>query len=234
MDRKLKERVTGATLLVLIAIIFIPWVLDGDTSAPIAQTELALPAPTTVVVTERSGLEKPIMATRASAPQPVAEPEPEPQRVAPEPITTIAPDPEPSVIDDVEPSTTVASARPKPEPESRPAAVERKPVVEKPAVQRPKPESEPAPRPTPAPVATDPTSGWAVQVGSFSSQANANKLTEKLVGLQYKAFVSRKSVNGRVWYRVRVGPRTTRAEAVELSKRLKGDAQAVAIVPHPG
>lgn len=215
MDRKLKERVTGATLLVLIAIIFVPWVLDGDTSAPIAQTELTLPAPTTVVVTERSELDKPVMP-RPAPPRGV-----ERERIAPKPITVSESSSAPTANPGTAPVPT-----PKPKPQPEPVVAE--PVVEKPAAQRPKP------APKPAPVATDPTSGWAVQVGSFSSQANANKLADKLVGLQYKAFVSRKSVNGRVWYRVRVGPRTTRAEAVELSKRLKRDSQAVAIVPHPG
>ncbi|MFK7886694.1 MAG: SPOR domain-containing protein [Gammaproteobacteria bacterium] len=224
MDRKLKERVTGAALLVLFAIIIIPWVLDGDVSAPAEQRPIELPVPVqTIVISDRNDLDSPVMP---NLPQPVPTARPaEPTRTPPKPVTRIAadeppaePEPQPKIEPKPEP-TRVAAA---PKPVSPPA-----PVVEKPAVARPEPARA-------APIASDPTSGWAVQVGSFSSQANANKLAARLVGLQYKAFVSRKSVNGRVFYRVRIGPRATRSEAVELSRRLKQDSQAVAIVPHPG
>ena len=71
-------------------------------------------------------------------------------------------------------------------------------------------------------------------MGSFASQANANKLAKQLVDLEYKAFVSRKRLNGRVMYRVRVGPRATREEAAGLAERLKIDRQPVRVVEHPG
>lgn len=231
MDRKLQERVTGAALLVLFAIIVIPWVLDGEISAPTEERTLDIPVQT-IVISDRDALDKPVMP---NLPQPV--PTVETTRTPPRPVTRIEPDvtPAPQVATtQQDPGATMPDEPPAAPVESTPeirseVRPDPAPIEERPAVLRPEPEPAPA-----AAVPSDPTSGWAVQVGSFSSQANANKLAAKLGDLQYKAFVSRKSVNGRVWYRVRIGPRATREEAVELSRRLKQDSQAVAIVPHPG
>lgn len=102
-----------------------------------------------------------------------------------------------------------------------------------PAVAAQPPEPVPQDRSPPA-VSADPAAGWAVQVGSFSSQSNAQRLAEQLEGLGYKAFVSRKVVNDRVMYRVRVGPEPSRDAAEGLALRLREDRQPASIVEHPG
>jgi DedD protein len=62
---------------------------------------------------------------------------------------------------------------------------------------------------------------WAVQVGSFSSRQNADRLVRSLKLKGYGAFVTESSSRGRKWYRVRVGPQRDRAAADAIAARLR-------------
>lgn len=220
MEQRLKERLVGATLLVVAGIVFIPWLLDGrSTTRPVTQP-LTLPqngdaatrTKTIPLVDQRRQsqlpaqpqVELPTDVDTAPVEAPVA-------RVAPEPVAVPVPR-SPAA------SPSAATAQPRP--------------TQTAAAQPPAPKAEP--KPEPAPLSGDPVVGFAVQVGAFSSQSNAARLAERLSGKGYKAFVSRKVVDGRVLYRVRVGPEPTRAAAEALGARLKEDKQPVRIVEHPG
>lgn len=75
---------------------------------------------------------------------------------------------------------------------------------------------------------------WAVQVGSFSKQANALRLRDKLRGRGYPAFVEKISTAGKVVYRVRVGPEAKRADALALQKELQQKMKLKGlVVRHP-
>lgn len=63
--------------------------------------------------------------------------------------------------------------------------------------------------------------GWAVQVGSFSSRENADRLVRSLKLKGYGAFITESSSRGRKWYRVRVGPERNRAAADAIAARLR-------------
>ena len=58
-----------------------------------------------------------------------------------------------------------------------------------------------------------PTGGWAVQLGSFSSRANADQLAEWCREQGYGVRVLPGQDSGRTLYRVRVGPYASRDEA---------------------
>lgn len=62
---------------------------------------------------------------------------------------------------------------------------------------------------------------WAVQVGSFGSRENADRLVRRLKVKGYGAFVTESSSRGRKWYRVRVGPQRDRAAADAIAVRLR-------------
>jgi len=62
---------------------------------------------------------------------------------------------------------------------------------------------------------------WAVQVGSFGSRENADRLAHSLKLKGYGASVSESSSRGRKWYRVRVGPQRDRAAADAIAARLR-------------
>lgn len=86
----------------------------------------------------------------------------------------------------------------------------------------------------PAAEATPDQSGFAVQVGSFASQANAERETERLRGLGFDAFRFSEDTAGREIWRVRVGPVDTRSAAASLQTRLRDEGGVEGlIVSHP-
>lgn len=96
--------------------------------------------------------------------------------------------------------------------------------------------SRPAPSKAAPPTGTDNAKqqpAWAVQLGSFASEANAERLTTQLKARGYKAFVSRLDSGSRTRYRVRVGPEEDRSRAESLADRLRRDGQAAVVVPLP-
>lgn len=101
--------------------------------------------------------------------------------------------------------------------------------------------TSPAPRPretnstaTIASRAAVPTSrGWAVQLGSFSSRATAERMVKDLSGSGYDAFVMPVQSGGSTLYRVRVGPFAERAAANEALAPIKKRVANAAVVAHP-
>ena len=66
----------------------------------------------------------------------------------------------------------------------------------------------------------DPLVRWVVQVGSFSSAANADKLVARLRLDSMTAYKEEVSRSGSTIYRVRVGPFLEREEAIRVDKRV--------------
>jgi DedD protein len=62
---------------------------------------------------------------------------------------------------------------------------------------------------------------WVVQLGSFSTKVNADKLNLNLRKAGFPAFVEPLSKKGKTSYRVRVGPEILRADADTLLKKIK-------------
>jgi len=92
--------------------------------------------------------------------------------------------------------------------------------------------AEVAPAPpaaTPAPSA----GGWAVQVAALSNGEAAAKLAADLKAKGYSAFVLEHRADGRVFYRVRVGPESQRERADALAARLRGEGLKATVVAHP-
>lgn len=84
------------------------------------------------------------------------------------------------------------------------------PAVETPAVAT----APSAPNATPEPAQRTGLSAWVVQVGSFSSNENANKLVAKLRAADLPAAEPELvDIRGKRYFRVRVGPVVQRADA---------------------
>ena len=82
--------------------------------------------------------------------------------------------------------------------------------------------SEPEPASERLPPVAAPGSGYAVQVGSFSSSDSARAMKKRLAEQGYESFVSvGGSGAGRRW-RVRVGPFAARERADRAAGRLEG------------
>ena len=96
------------------------------------------------------------------------------------------------------------------------------------------PQSEPE-RTTPTPVQTagSATGMWAVQLGSFSSQENAEKLAADLRKQGFAAFLSQVSTPSGQLQRVRVGPQKDREAADAMAARLQKAGHTGKVLPHP-
>jgi DedD protein len=73
--------------------------------------------------------------------------------------------------------------------------------------------------------------GWTVQLGSFGSRENADRLVHQLKLKGYAAFVSETVSHGHKWYRVRVGPEHDRAAAAAVAARLRATGHAGTLEP---
>jgi DedD protein len=109
------------------------------------------------------------------------------------------------------------------EPESAPA-VERpapEPVVEEPSQQQP------------AAAETSSTGMWAVQLGSFGNQQNAERLAAELRKQGQAAFLSQVMTPDGQRHRVRIGPQGDRAAAEAVAAELRKAGHDVKVLPHP-
>jgi DedD protein len=209
MDQGLKERLVGAAVLVAIGVWLIPWVLNGPDNA---------------VETEPASLQLP------------AAEEPVPMRT--QTLRLGEPDaaaPTAEGRDSSEGETVVAAASPSVEP--APAAVAEPPVA-KPApaakTQSPAPVESVAPAPT-KPVsrttAATPKGDWTVQLGSFSEEANARRLAEKVSTFGHKPTVSSYRASGKTLYRVRVGAYDVKGQAEATASALSAHGLTAKVVP---
>jgi cell division septation protein DedD len=98
------------------------------------------------------------------------------------------------------------------------------------------PSAQPDPVPTAA--ATGVAGGFTVQVMSAKDQASSQAAADRLASHGAEAYVMRADLGARgVWYRVRIGQFSTRAEAQAAATRLRssGRIQSAIIVPYePG
>ncbi len=91
-----------------------------------------------------------------------------------------------------------------------------------------------APKSAPPVVAAASTTGmWAVQLGSFSNQPNAERLAADLRRQGFAAFLSRLDTSTGPLHRVRVGPQKDRESADAMAARLRKAGHKGQVVPHP-
>jgi DedD protein len=138
----------------------------------------------------------------------------------------------------VTPNPTDSTAPPKPEPAAASADL---PMETVDVESTSRPETPPPVEQSPEKASTSPSdnagdaadsSAWVVQLGSFASQANAERLAGQLKSRGYKAFVSRLDSGSGTRYRVRVGPEQERAHAENLAERLRRDGRQAVVVPN--
>ncbi|MDR1575039.1 MAG: SPOR domain-containing protein [Treponema sp.] len=105
-------------------------------------------------------------------------------------------------------------------PESRPASARPAPAVKPVASAASAAPAKPAARPAAAakPAAARPAQGktrndYWVQTGAFSTLVRAEGVKETLAGKGITSIVENREVEGKTWYRVRVGPYTSETEA---------------------
>ena len=134
-----------------------------------------------------------------------------------------------------QPSRTETPA-PKAETQPRPQTASQAVRNEAPTASK----AEGAPTRSIASAPSDPTSqasavksGWAVQLGSYSSEATAERLRNEWRAKGLNAFVMPVKAGGKTLYRVRIGPAKDRAAADAVLKAVKPSNPAAAVVAHP-
>jgi DedD protein len=231
MDRALKERIVGAVVLVVVAVLVVPVFLDGPSMHNETLTEpVLLPGQTgesrkqQTVVLERDR-DQPVPANSRAQPPDAGAAQPSGSPEAAAPVAGNAEKTPPAV------GPAVDNA-PKPQRSAEPTG-KPKPIPE------PKPEAKIAEDPpaTVAAQATAPaesaTGMWAVQLGSFSDQANAERLAADLRSQGYAAFLSRLQTSANLLHRVRVGPQESRESAENIAAQLQKNGHKGQVVPHP-
>jgi DedD protein len=212
MEQQLKQRLIGAVVLVSLAVIFIPVILEGpdDEWVPRAHD---IPAP-------------PQLDYRASMDLqlPAAEPV---EPAGPGPATPVAeppPQPENPPAADTAPVQPVAPAESAPRVENKPP-VESKPPVE---AQTPAPAAPVAV--VPAPGTQAPAPGWYAQLGSFSQQGNAASLRDNLKKAGFAVQIQLVDTAKGSSYRVLAGPVADRGRAESLLRKAGEKMKTTGIV----
>lgn len=127
--------------------------------------------------------------------------------------------------------------QPRSEPRAQPQEQPPAPPPSQPSAQpRPQPRQQattpPAtPAPTPAPITPGPTGGWAVQVGAYGTEQNADKVASDLRADGIEAHVRAASTStGEMVYRVWIGWFASRDQALAYARQERarlGDAHPV-------
>lgn len=199
MEPHVRERLTGAVVLVVLVVLLVPELFTGPRSTPAPAAEAAGDAGPpmrsyTIDLAADAAARAPAAESVSSAPTPVA----------------------PAVAPVTEPASSAAAADGP--PESRAAL---------PALPAGGPGAE-AGRDAAATAR-----GWAIQLGSFSSRANAQRLVRELGDKGYEAYVLPTRGGSRELFRVRVGSARTREEARALGGRLRSSGYDGTLVPPP-
>lgn len=261
MERAAKERLVGAVVLVSVAWLLIPVFLDrsdtpsgamverqlelpsadaaetgtprrretvqlraaAETVAPVREAITSLPAPDTPVTTQEPT--RSVEAESVAADVAVANNDPAASAVS-EPETeqndrTIATRDQVSDTDPAEILAATADERPVRTETTTPTTAE--PTALPPAEETP----------TPPSTATADGQLWAVQLGSFGDQSNAQKLAANLRADGLPAFISQVESGGKTLHRVRIGPHASRAESERVVARLAAAEQTARVVKYP-
>lgn len=249
MDPQLQKRLIGAAVLIVLAAIFLPMLLDGPEQAP-ARTDvpLAVPAqpdrdyqvqdvPLDIATPPPAA---PTSVGAALGDTPAATSEPALPAATDEPLATVVPDQIPPRIDArtgevIDPGTsglpsaatgTAPVPAPAPAPAPPVAAAQQPP---QPITQPPQPVSTPtatAAAPTaPAPAtstlpATSAGGRFVVSLGTFANQANAAQLRASLATLGFRVIDEAVNVSGKTASRLRVGPYAMRADAEAMRQKI--------------
>jgi DedD protein len=239
MDSRAKQRLTGAVILVALFVLLVPELLTGpkdsanmpateadgmrrytiDLEAPppangqAPQPAVALPPLAESPTTGASERAQPGESAMPAGEMPSAVETPNPRIASPAvpPATSAAP--------------AQAGARPAPGA-SAPSTAASTPV---PAAAQTAPAAETR---KPSAAGAEPRS-FVIQLGSFGSKENADRLVRDMTARGFAAFIAPITTHGRELYRVRVGPTRDRASAEALAAQLKRSGQSGSIVPIP-
>jgi DedD protein len=254
LESLVKERLTGAIILVVLIVLLVPELLSGPSrSAPASHATPAAPASSeepplrsyTIDLADESHSATPSAGTSGAAPQPSGPAQPpiieehtgqDPaQAQQPNGSASLQPPPQASEAPQqpVQPSPPQAVAPPRPQPQ-----VPAQPARQAPTVAQHSSDKPPAPQQRsaaaekhPSPERAEKSGGWTVQVGVFAKQANAERLVRELQEQGFRTSIAENTSSGRTLWWVRTTPVAERATAEQLSARLRAAGHLGSVVP---
>ncbi len=210
MEIALKQRLIGAAVLIALAVIFLPMLLDGTGRREQVSMKMEIPPE------PQYNFEQPLPPTLPDDPQRTSGA----QTALTQDHTEITPQTEHE-------TQSVAPAKPVPRPApTPPAALQPESGSTQAKAVQPETKSKTQAKPAPAQY----TEGWVVQVGSFRKQGNALVLRDKLRAAGYKVFTEKGGDSRKPVFRVKVGPEAQRDRAVALQAKLKSRENLKGIV----
>ena len=226
MEQNLKQRLVGALVLISLAVIFLPLIFDRQQQRIDTATYQIPEKPAMTIKAPQTGTLSEDLDT-GYAPithieqQKQAQDEASAQQVTDESADEAA-------------APKVAEAAPEAQPETAPApAPTRQEAVKQYLETEKKTDADIHAKPPEATVPLAET--WIIQVGAFSSQANADGLRNRLKGDGYAAFVKPMKVSSRTLYKVYVGPEIRRyrleQQKSELERKYKVKALILQYIP---
>jgi DedD protein len=218
MDRRVKERLVGASILVVLIVLIVPALLSGPAPAPVGpRLPVSAPEPVRNVTVDLS-------TSKPQAPEPAAADPSEAAASAAEPpearstgAASAAAGGDASAGTDTDTGSTAASPK---------AALPKAASTESLETA--------APPPITAATAAKPAQSghaWAVQLGSFASRVNAEKLVRHLKAQGFSVYLVSGGSGGSLRYRVRIGPLADRGSATQEIAKLKSLGQGASLVP---
>lgn len=235
VERQLKERLIGAAVLVVVAVLLVPEIFSGS-----AQHGVTNAADNAANIDADSSASSGQLKTYHLQLQDRGETIP---AAAVEPSATVAtsniassaealnqPSSRPSVDQSVSESADARSSTSAPvalaanmATSSAASSVGAKPAPVIAAEAKP---AQPLKKPVP-----DAKGGWVVQIGSFGAEPKAKQIVDNLKAKDYPAYSGLVTVNGKTLHRVRIGPLAERSAADALLKKLKGAYPDASVVP---
>lgn len=213
MERRLKERLVGATILVVLIIVIVPELLSGPASPAASSppavavhepsrnitvdlaTSKTAPADDVDASTASAAASSPDTGGEAGAANTPSATQAAPtiatlkaQQLAAQPLENAAPGPKVEDTEGVEPNADGAESH-------------------------------------------GSSHHWSLQAGSFANRANAEKLLRRLKAHAENVYVSPIGNGAAQRYRVRVGPFSDRVAAEQAMSRLRKEGEAASLVP---
>lgn len=232
MDRRVKERLIGASILVALVVLIVPELLSGPkpNAAPAPTLPAAAPEPIRNVTVDLTTSKAPanaevepdsqptVSAASSAANLPAAPGHAEQTATAPTGAAAAIPPAGGAALAKLQPKAAAARAA---AALPTPARV----ATARVATARAAPVESAAPSPK-----STGTRFWSVQLGSFASRANADKLTRQVKGQGFAVFVLVGGSGASIRYRVRVGPLSDRESAERMAAKLKSLGHAGSLV----
>jgi DedD protein len=202
MERRLKERLIGAAVLVMLAVIIIPMILDDGSDLDVSITETNIPE------RPKDNFSSRIVPLQDSDLTPLIE----------EPVLEV----EVEVEVEAELLVDIQKDEVSPPRQDKVSISEDEKTIITPVLSSATPVAE-------ANTHMGATA-WVVQLGSFSSEENARELNEKLRKAGLPSFVEPLKRESKISYRVRVGPELRRSDAQLLLAKMNKEMKLEGII----